>query len=596
MKKSSAVFRAATAKTDSPPQFATRILSHLRTILPSLRLQSQQIPSPDAGLGALRAGKLDILILRSPGDATLHSAGIDWFRLSPAENLSATVFFKARTPGLMAWRGLFTKAVTFVGAGVGDARHITVAGLNALRQADVCLYDALLDEQIFDLAPAAMQRISVGKRCGHHLCEQPDITQLMLDYARQGLRVVRLKGGDPGFFGRLAEETAALDRHQLAYRVIPGVSSLNMATTGTGMLLTRRGVSRGFCVMTPRHHSGQVISVSHRERAALPMVFFMAIHCLDEVIRQLRREHFPATTPCALVFNAGTPDEIIIRGQLDRISQKTSSKLHEQPGLFLVGEITRFARARQWGPLAGKRVLLTCTPALQEIASTHVTDLGGHPISFPLVRLVPTPSAADTLKQAANYDWLLITSPSSAQCLETVMRRNGLDLRRMPRIMTSGKGTARELIRMGLQPDVTPPKDAGATGILRMAKDHCKRGERILRLQSDKADPHLTAALRQLGLKVTEAAIFQNETIRHPSLPGFDIVFFTSGSTVESFLGQWGAAPLENKTILAIGAPTARVLRSHQIQPTLVSPAPGIREALLALAAAQIGFPHSRMG
>ncbi|MDD4018563.1 MAG: hydroxymethylbilane synthase, partial [Kiritimatiellae bacterium] len=265
-------------------------------------------------LGQLDAGGYDAILMAG---AALNRLGMgerisEWVPLSelavPAGQGCLAVTFRLGDPVWTRLRSCFVKAVRFVGAGVGSADYCTWGGIRDLRQADVCLYDVLMDDTLLSFLPPHAGRVFVGKRCGDHAVTQPGITSLIARYARQGKRVVRLKGGDPGLFGRLAEETDELDRLALPYRVRAGVSALTVATTGTGMLLTRRGVSRGFTALTPRAEGGAVAGVSFDVRKRLPLVLFMSVKVADETARQLLDEGWETSTPAAVVFNAGSDD------------------------------------------------------------------------------------------------------------------------------------------------------------------------------------------------------------------------------------------------------------------------------------------------
>ena len=197
-----------------------------------------------------------------------------------------------------AIRSLYIKAVRFVGSGPGSASLCTLKGIEALKNCDICLYDSLLDQEL--LSHVKGRAVYTGKRSGQHSFKQHQITAMVSDYARQGLRVVRLKGGDPGIFGRLAEETEELESLKIPFQVIPGVSSLNAATTATGLLLTRRGVSRGYTAISSRIEGGDIADIGAGERANLPVIFFMSLKASGSVVRNLLDEGRPAEEPAAV--------------------------------------------------------------------------------------------------------------------------------------------------------------------------------------------------------------------------------------------------------------------------------------------------------
>ena len=541
-------------------------------------------------LAQLDAGKFDALMMAG---AALLRLGLqqrinEWLPLddlaTPEGQGSLALTFRAGDPFFLRLRSLFVKAVVFVGGGAGrDA--LTLAGQRALRQAEICLYDVLMDQQSLAELPPNARRIDVGKRCGQHRAEQAAINPLIARYARQGLRVVRLKGGDPGIFGRLAEEIDTLDALHLPYRVLPGISSLQAATTGTGMLLTRRGESRGFCVMTPRAQGGSTAPINGAARAALPVVFFMGADIVAQTSRELIADGTPPATPAALVFDAGGEQEKIVRAPLADFAA-TPPEAAGQPGLFIVGEVTRYGYSLTNGALQGRRILITCSEALQEKTADLVRDFGGLPVARPLIRLVPDPAARGALKDLAHYDWLVVTSPSSVRCFAELLRSARQDVRQLPKIMVSGPGTAAAVEQeLGLIPDLQPSADFGAAGIQASVAALLASGKPVLRIRSDKAGPDLTADLKKLGLTVHDLVVYNNERIRYAERPECDAVFFASASAVEAYVDQWGTAALAGCTILAIGTPTTQALERAGLRADVMGFTATVEGAITALAA-----------
>ena len=369
-------------------------LDRLRADLPSC------VWLPVAGdadpLAALLAGEAAAAIV--PGLPV--GAALDGFLLPDAPR-PAFVFRAGDAIGRLV-RGLYVRSAIFAGAGCGRAGSCTLDAARALRRCQVCLHDALIDPALLDLVPAGAEVLDVGKRRGCHHAQQSEITAALLDRARRGLRVVRLKGGDPGLFGRLAEETSALEALGLPYRVLPGVSALSAATTGTGLLLTRRGISRGFCAITPRTHEGGVAPVDASARAAQPIVLFMAVGAVAGVAEQLRADGMPSSTPAAMVFHAGAPEETILQGTLADIVGMCAAFLanrpagaHLPPGVLIVGEVAGAALPQPAGALAGAAVRLEGDAAMLDALEDLVLDLGGRPLRPPRPGGTPVPGFAD---------------------------------------------------------------------------------------------------------------------------------------------------------------------------------------------------------
>jgi uroporphyrinogen III methyltransferase/synthase len=542
-------------------------------------------------LEQLDAGSFDAILMAG---AALNRLGLsgrvtEWVPLSelpvPAGQGSLAVTFRLGDPVWTRLRSYFVKAVRFVGAGVGSADYCTWGGIKDLQQAEVCLYDVLMDDQLLTFLPAGAERVFVGKRCGDHTVVQPEITALISTYVRQGKRVVRLKGGDPGLFGRLAEETDELDRLALPYRVRAGVSALTVATTGTGMLLTKRGVSRGFTALTPRAEGGAVAGVALEARKRMPIVLFMSIKVAGDMARQLLAEGWDAATPASIVFNAGADDEAIFRSTLAALRDGHADSIEtDAPGLLVIGAAAAGAYRRDTGALRGCRVLLTCSEALLEKAALRVTDFGGVPLLRPLIRLAPCAEAARAVARVASYDWAVLTSPSAVHFFMKLVGESRLDLRRLPKFMACGPGSVSAFNSHGLSPELSPPMDYSAEGLSALLKEHDFTGQSVLRLRSEKAGSLLADVLRQKGARVDDVLLYTNEPMTYPSLPEFDAVFFASASAVEVFMAQAPKGALDNKTVVTIGKPTTAALAAFGREADVVAAEATVDGAIEALA------------
>ncbi len=522
-----------------------RRATYARKVFPKARLLPIR-GAVDARLEQVRKGVFDAALMAMAGLRRLCGGGlpkgvevtpIPLDELAPPEAQGfLAVVFRAGDERLVAMRRRFVKAVRFVSAGVGDAGLCTVAGQRDIAAADIVLHDALLGHSsLFTLHSS----LYVGKRCGAHSMTQAEITRLICDEARKGRRVVRLKGGDAGLFGRLAEETDALAALGIPFVVRPGVSALTAATTGTGILLTRRGESRGFTAYTPRSTGTET-----------PQVLFMSMKVAGEEAARLRREGWPADTPCAFVLDAAGPREEVVRTTLGKVKSLADE---DRPGLLIVGRTA----ARGWpalGEMGGRRVLLTCSEAVQDRAALAVEDRGGRPVRWPLIRLVPRRLSIDP----SAYDGVVLTSPSAARIFfETCP----CDRRQLPELFTCGAGTDAEVRKYGVASDVMPAEDFSAAGLVAEIRGMDLRGRHILRLRSAKAGPEVARALRRAGAHVDDVTLYDNEPCApEGGLPPFDDVFFASASAVESFLARYGAAKLRGKGIYVMGEPTRAAL------------------------------------
>ena len=227
-------------------------------------------------------------------------------------------------------------------------------------------------------------------------------------------------------------------------------------------------------------------------------------------------------------------------------------------------------------PLIGKKILLTCSDALQEKAVAAVREKGGQPIPYPLIRLE---CRQDVWPRYEKYDWVVVTSPSAVRCLS---KSNG-DFASV-KWMVCGRGTADELLKLGIQADAQPESNFSADALVELARKIGKPGDKVLRLRSDLAGPSLAIALRETGAQVEDVVLYENVRIKHDTLPAFDALFFASSSAVNAFIDQWGIQVLENKPVCAIGSPTSQTLKKRGVDSFMVANEATVASAIETLA------------
>jgi len=238
-----------------------------------------------------------------------------------------------------------------VGAGPGDPGLITVKGLHCLRQADVVIYDRLVDESILNEVRPEAERIYVGKSSNHHTLEQNEINRLLVEKAREGKSVVRLKGGDPFVLGRGGEEAEALVRHKIPFEVVPGVSSAVAVPAYAGIPVTHRNVASSFTVVTGHRapgKSGPEIAWDKVATAADTLVVLMGIGNLANVVNELIMNKKPSTTPAAVITQGTTGRQCCVTGTLQDIVEKVKGKNLKPPSVIVIGEVVKFRDQLGW--------------------------------------------------------------------------------------------------------------------------------------------------------------------------------------------------------------------------------------------------------
>ncbi len=231
--------------------------------------------------------------------------------------------------------------VFLVGAGPGDPELITVRGLRCLRRADVVIYDRLVSEALLDEVPPGAERIFAGKAPGAHTMSQEEIHALMIDRARAGYTVVRLKGGDPFVFGRGGEEVAACAAAGVPWEVVPGVSSATGVSTRMGIPVTHRGVAGSFAVITGHRADGQ----DDQNWAALArvdtLVVLMGVKRLPYIVARLIQQGRSPDTPVAIIERGTCPGERVVTGTLADIAVRAAALDIRPPAVILIGDVVR---------------------------------------------------------------------------------------------------------------------------------------------------------------------------------------------------------------------------------------------------------------
>jgi uroporphyrin-III C-methyltransferase/precorrin-2 dehydrogenase/sirohydrochlorin ferrochelatase len=239
--------------------------------------------------------------------------------------------------------------VTLVGAGPGDPGLLTLNALRALQRADVILHDALVSDEILDLARRDALRIPVGKRAGGRQTGQAQIHALMLEHARAGRRVVRLKGGDPFIFGRGGEELEFLREHGLAYDVVPGITAATACAAYAGIPLTHRDHAQSVRFITAHcHDAGDSLDWAGLAREGQTLAMYMGARQAHTIQAQLIAHGRAPATPVAIVENGTRPDQRVLTGTLGGLVDLVGGLTPRAPALIVIGEVARYAGVLGW--------------------------------------------------------------------------------------------------------------------------------------------------------------------------------------------------------------------------------------------------------
>ena len=495
--------------------------------------------------------------------------------------------------------------VWLVGAGPGDPGLVTQAGLRALRDADVVLYDRLAPPELLDACTEHAERIDVGKAPGRAAMTQQQINGALVEHARAGKRVVRLKGGDPFVFGRGGEELEALANAGLEATVVPGVTSAIGGLEAAGIPVTHRGVAASFAVVTghedPTKPAAQV-RWADLATATDTLVVLMGVGRLDGIARALIDGGRPPSTPAALVVEATTPRQRVVEATLDGIAEAAREARVEPPALLVVGEVVavrqRIAPALR-RPLAGWRVLVTRTRRQASTLAEALTAEGAQPVLLPAIEIArrADPAAVrDAIEglRAREYAWVAFTSANAVEAWFDLVREAGEDARLFAGACLSavGAATERALEARGLSADLVPTRGSGA-GLADALIEIGVEGARVLVPRAERADPALVERLRAAGATVDEVTLYlaappaapPPEVLDAIRAGEIDAVTFTSSSTVRNLATLLGGDldALRGVVVACIGPQTAEVAIEAGLPPQVVSEQPSVDALVGAL-------------
>ena len=493
--------------------------------------------------------------------------------------------------------------VHLVGAGPGDPGLLTARALQLIARADTILYDRLIPASALEGARVDAELLFVGKEGGGEAVPQERTTALLIERAREGREVVRLKGGDPFVFGRGGEEALALREAGIDFCIVPGVTSGVAAAAYAGIPVTHRGLSTAVALVTGHEapDKGEP-EMDWGALAAFPgtLVFYMGVRALEGIARALTDAGRPASQPVAIVERGTLPTQRTVTGTLATIAEVARREQVKAPAVTIVGAVAGLSGSLEWLPalpLAGRTVAVTRARAQASELALRLESLGAEVVQAPTIRTQPVsePTHPPPLDPSP-YDLICLTSPNGVEYLFGRMAASGYDARALAgaRVAAIGPGTARALRERGIVADIVPARFVAESLVEALADIDAKHA---LVARASEARDVLPDALRARGIEVDVVALY--ETVAEPLPPraleqarSADYITFTSSSTVRFFLqaagGLDGGALSPSTRIVSIGPVTSATLREHGLEPHVEADphdVDGIVGALLADAA-----------
>ncbi|SMB95634.1 uroporphyrinogen-III C-methyltransferase [Deinococcus hopiensis] len=487
--------------------------------------------------------------------------------------------------------------VSLIGAGPGDPGLLTLKGAQALRGADVVLFDYLANPELLRHCPGA-ETIYVGKKGFSEYISQEAINALLVAKALEGggKRVARLKGGDVFVFGRGGEEAEACAEAGVPFEIVPGVTSAIAAPAYAGIPVTHRELARSFAVLTGNTKEG---SAQYEKLSGVDtLMLLMGVRNLEGISAELIAAGRSPGTPAATIQWGTTERQRVATGTLETIAERVREAGLEAPAVTVVGEVVRLRETLRWfeapgsteprGPLAGRTVAVTRTREGNSALSGLLRERGARVLEVPLIRFAQTGDEAALharLRDLGGVAWLLLTSNQAVTALFEHLERLGRDARHLAgvRIAAVGPSTARSLAERGVRADFVP----SIPGARHLAAElPTQPGAATLHLTSQAAEGELQRGLEARGLRYERAELYRTEAAEldeeaRAELRGADVVTLASGSAARHLAALAGT----DFNVAAMGPQTAVAARAAGFSRVTVA-----REATLEALAEAAGM------
>ncbi len=444
--------------------------------------------------------------------------------------------------------------VWLVGAGPGDIGLFTLKGLQILEQADVVVYDSLVGQGVLSRIPETARCINVGKRASHHTMPQEKINEVLLEEAKKGNRVVRLKGGDPFLFGRGGEELELLVKEGIPYEIIPGVTSPIAVPAYNGIPVTHRDFTSSLHIITGHKKQGAAYDIDFEAlvRTRGTLVFLMGVSALGDICQALLQAGMEKDMPAAILQKGTTAGQKKIIATVSTLEEEVKRQGIQTPAIIVVGKVCALAEEFAWYeklPLAGYKVLVTRPRELVSTMAEKLRVLGAEVLELPAIRTAPLKDQSKlyhVFEKLDTYQWVAFTSPTGVKVFFEEMKKTKTDVRKMcnVKIAAIGKGTQKALEERSLFPDLIPQVYDGET-LGRELCQLCAGGEHILIPRAAMGNQEIIKALSEKSDIViddiptydtfyeTQEVIDQKKAMEAGEI---SCAVFTSASTVRGFV------------------------------------------------------------
>jgi uroporphyrinogen III methyltransferase/synthase len=498
--------------------------------------------------------------------------------------------------------------VYLVGAGPGDPGLLTLRGAECLRSADVVLYDYLACPELLTHIHAGAERMCLGRHGHGRLMSQIEINEAMIRHAKNGRTVVRLKGGDPAIFARLAEELAALNAAGVPYEIVPGVTAAQAASSHASIPLTDRDEASCVAFVTGRekHEQSSADSLDYAALARFPgtLVFYMGVTTAATWSRALIDHGKRADTPAAIVRRCSLPDQQVFFTTLGELGEAVRTKKLRPPAVVIVGEVAQERDVSNWfttRPLFGRTVLITRPEQQSDDLAARLRNLGANVLRQPAIEIgQPTDwtPVDQTIDRLPEFDWLVFSSSNGVEYFLGRLLALGHDMRRLSSVQLAsiGPGTAAALAEFHLKADLQP--DTYRAESLAEALTPSTSGKRVLLIRASRGREVLAEMLTAAGAIVEQVVVYESRDVETAdediacalAARNIDVTTVTSSAIAHSLVRLFGD-DLRKTRLAAISPVTASTLTELGFAPAIVAgtyTTQGLIDAILAVESGKV--------
>ncbi len=459
-----------------------------------------------------------------------------------------------------------TGKVYLVGAGPGEGGLMTLRGAELIKKADIIVYDRLVGQDVMNMIPDGMEMIDVGKNAGTHPVPQWRINEILVEEAKKGKNVVRLKGGDPFVFGRGGEELELISENGIEFEVVPGITSSIAVPAFGGIPVTHRDFCSSLHIITGHARAGAEVKIDFDALVRLKgtLIFMMSVSNLGMIAKGLRDAGMEAEMPCAIIENGTRTNQRKFVGTLGNIENIVRGNNVRPPSVILVGKVASLSDTFDWfskRSLMGKKYLVTQPAKKSSRLAKGLKEAGADVTLYPCIKTTPL---EDIEPPISDYDVVVFTSTEGVDAYIKHLMEKGKDARTLAgkRIACIGSATNDALAHFGLIADFIPSVFSGEVlGREMVEKGFVTKENKVLLLRALEGSLDVPNALEKAGIDYLDYPVYKTELIKHDEISDiekYDMVCFTSKSCVRGFAESQKKDNFNGIGALCIGEQTAK--------------------------------------